>query len=94
MLTEYRGWQTEYRHGAGGGPLARGGQHRLSGGRHQGPNLLPATAAAPPPVFALMKLDVEGFECAALRGMRRLLAAGAIQTAKLEVFDDALRAQV
>jgi hypothetical protein len=41
-----------------------------------------------------LKLDVEGFECSALRGMRILLGAGAIQTAKMEVYDDALRAQV
>ena len=51
-------------------------------------------AARGAPAFALMKLDVEGFECSALRGMRRLLSAGEVRTMKVEVFDGALRAQV
>ncbi len=46
----------------------------------------------PPPV-AMMKIDVEGFECRALHGMRRLLGAGAVKTVKVEVFESALRAQ-
>ena len=46
-----------------------------------------------PPRFAMMKLDVEGFECNVVRGMRRLLSAGSVQTIKFEVYDVALRAQ-
>jgi len=41
----------------------------------------------------MMKLDVEGFECNVVRGMRRLLSAGPVQTIKFEVFDIALQAQ-
>jgi len=41
----------------------------------------------------MMKIDVEGFECRALHGMRRLLGAGAVKTVKVEVFESALRAQ-
>ena len=48
---------------------------------------------APPPTVLLLKLDVEGFECKALRGMRRLLHARAIRFIKTEVFDYGLRQQ-
>ena len=47
----------------------------------------------PPPAIALLKLDVEGYECKAVQGMRRLLAARAVRVIKVEVFDGPLRAQ-
>eukprot|EP00965_Chrysotila_dentata_P075267 2486181-Pleurochrysis_carterae.AAC.10 len=46
-----------------------------------------------PPTVGLLKLDVEGYECLALRGMRALLAARAIRSIKTEVFEYSLRAQ-
>ena len=52
-----------------------------------------AAAAAPPPKIALLKLDVEGYECLALQGMSRLLEARAIRAIKVEVFDELLRLQ-
>ncbi len=56
--------------------------------------LWPASMRAePPPPIALLKLDVEGFECEVLRGMARLLAAGAVRAIKVEVFDTLLRLQ-
>lgn len=50
-------------------------------------------AGVPPPRIALLKLDVEGYECNALAGMRHLLKAGAIAAFKLEVFDTLLQLQ-
>ena len=47
----------------------------------------------PPPAIALLKLDVEGYECQALTGMHELLRAGAIASMKLEVFDTLLQLQ-
>jgi FkbM family methyltransferase len=46
-----------------------------------------------PPSVAMLKLDVEGYECNALRGMRALLCARAVRSLKVEVFDHALRQQ-
>lgn len=46
-----------------------------------------------PPSIALVKLDVEGFECQALEGMQELLRAGAIRAMKVEVFDTLLQLQ-
>jgi len=46
-----------------------------------------------PPSIALMKIDVEGFECEVLRGMRSLLGARAVQAIKIEVFETLLRLQ-
>jgi len=53
----------------------------------------PARFKAPPPTVLLLKLDVEGFECKALHGMRHLLQAHAIRFIKTEVFDYGLRQQ-
>lgn len=55
--------------------------------------LWPRTAPRAAPRVALLKLDVEGFECKVLGGARRLLAAGAIGVLKVEVFDSMLRLQ-
>ena len=33
----------------------------------------PARSEAPPPTVVLLKLDLEGFECKAVHGMRHLL---------------------
>ncbi|KAL1526809.1 hypothetical protein AB1Y20_015502 [Prymnesium parvum] len=49
--------------------------------------------ARPPQPIALMKLDVEGYECHALRGMKEILQKGVIHLIKIEVFDYGLRAQ-
>lgn len=46
-----------------------------------------------PRPIGLLKLDVEGFECKVLDGMRALLAARLVRTLKVEVFDYGLRAQ-
>jgi len=47
----------------------------------------------PPPAIALLKLDVEGYECKALQGMQQLLGVHAIRVIKVEVFEYSLRAQ-
>lgn len=83
-------WPAEFRARLGTRPLSstKGGDGDTSKAgiaRH---------AADTPPLFAVMKLDVEGFECNTLRGMSALLSAGAVRTIKTEVFDNALRAQV
>jgi len=82
-------WPAEFRARLGTRPLSstKGGDGDTSKAgiaRH---------AADTPPLFAVMKLDVEGFECNTLRGMSALLSAGAVRTIKTEVFDNALRAQ-
>jgi len=53
----------------------------------------PSRYKAPPPTVVLLKLDVEGFECKVLHGMRRLLQAHAVRFIKTEVFDYGLRQQ-
>ena len=51
------------------------------------------SSAARAPRIDLLKLDVEGYECVALRGMERLLGARAIRQMKVEVFPSLLRLQ-
>ena len=46
-----------------------------------------------PPSVAMLKLDVEGYECNALRGMRALFCARAVRSMAVEIFDNALRQQ-
>ena len=55
--------------------------------------LWPNPISDPPPDIALMKIDVQGFECQLLRGAQALLAAGAIRTIKFEVATRWLHAQ-
>ena len=50
-------------------------------------------STAPAPRIALLKMDVQGYECRLLAGAQRLLAARAIQTVKLEVAPRWLRKQ-
>jgi FkbM family methyltransferase len=39
----------------------------------------------PPPIIALMKMDIQGYEVNALRGAKRLLEAGAIKRINMEI---------
>ena len=50
-------------------------------------------STAPAPRIALLKMDVQGYECRLLAGAQRLLAARAIRTVKLEVAPRWLRKQ-
>ena len=51
------------------------------------------SSGTPAPSIALLKVDVEGYECEVIKGMPELLKAGAVASMKLEVFDILLRVQ-
>ena len=53
----------------------------------------PSRQLSPPPMVAVLKLDVEGYECKALHGAALLLRERAIRAVKTEVFDYGLKRQ-